>query len=116
MTTVETDQTSRWCTEPGLRDLLSARNRGALVEGGHAEKNAQRSIQGHHRPLPDTVVPVKNYDVETYRDGPWWMVRIPALDGLTQARSEDEIALMAREYIAVTTNVELEDVAVRIRN
>ncbi|PHV64813.1 hypothetical protein CSW57_22865 [Williamsia muralis] len=57
-----------------------------------------------------------NYDVETYRDGPWWMVRIPALDGLTQARSEDEIALVAREYIAVTTNVELEEVAVRVRN
>lgn len=84
--------------------------------GGHAEKNAQRSIQGHHQPLPDTVVPVKNYDVETYRDGPWWMIRIPALDGLTQARFEGEVELMAREFIAVTTSVELEEVAVRIRS
>ena len=61
-------------------------------------------------------MPVKNYDVEVYRDGPWWMVRIPALGGLTQARSEDEIALMAREYVAVTTNVELTEVAVRVRD
>ncbi|HEY9313916.1 hypothetical protein [Williamsia sp.] len=57
---------------------------------------------------------MKTYDVEVYRDGKWWMVRIPELDGLTQAYSEDEVDLMAREFIAVTTDVEIDEVGVRV--
>jgi hypothetical protein len=25
------------------------------------------------------------YEISIYRDGRWWMIRIPELDGLTQA-------------------------------
>jgi hypothetical protein len=28
-------------------------------------------------------LPMHTYDVEVYRDGRWWMIRIPELDGLT---------------------------------
>ena len=42
------------------------------------------------------------YDIETC-DGRWWMIHIPALDGLTQARYEGEIEDMARSYIALVT-------------
>jgi predicted RNase H-like HicB family nuclease/predicted XRE-type DNA-binding protein len=57
---------------------------------------------------------VKTYEVTVERDGRWWMVAIPELDGLTQARRLDEAEQMAREYIAVTTDVPLSRVAVEI--
>lgn len=34
----------------------------------------------------------KNYDVTVTRDGRWWMVGVPAIDGLTQARRLSEAA------------------------
>ncbi|HSS49780.1 MAG TPA: hypothetical protein VLX28_12625, partial [Thermoanaerobaculia bacterium] len=57
---------------------------------------------------------MKTYEVTVERDGRWWMVAIPELDGLTQARRLDEAEQMAREYIAVTTDVPLSRVAVEI--
>ena len=27
---------------------------------------------------------MQTYEIEIYRDGRWWMIRIPELDGLTQ--------------------------------
>jgi hypothetical protein len=42
------------------------------------------------------------------------MVEIPELDGLTQARKLREAELTAREYIAVTLDAPLDDVAVTI--
>ena len=32
-----------------------------------------------------------NYQVDVTRDGKWWMVSIPQLDGLTQARRVGEV-------------------------
>lgn len=55
-----------------------------------------------------------HYDVTVTRDGKWWMVRIPEIDGLTQARRLAEVATMAREYVAVTTGVDLADVDVTV--
>lgn len=57
---------------------------------------------------------MKTYEVTVKRDGRWWMVAIPELDGLTQARRLDEVEQMAREYIAVTTDVPLSRVAVEV--
>jgi hypothetical protein len=57
---------------------------------------------------------MKSYDAMVTREGRWWMIEIPELDGLTQARRLDEVERMAREYIAVTTDVPLSQVAVEI--
>ncbi|MEP6480005.1 MAG: hypothetical protein ABJB03_11475 [Rhodoglobus sp.] len=57
---------------------------------------------------------MKHYEAIVSRDGKWWMVSIPALDGLTQARRLSEAELMAREYIAVTLDVPLDQVEVTI--
>jgi predicted XRE-type DNA-binding protein len=57
---------------------------------------------------------MKSYDAVVTREGRWWMIEIPELDGLTQARRLDEVERMAREYIAVTTDVPLSQVAVEI--
>lgn len=57
---------------------------------------------------------MKNYRVEVTREGKWWMVAIPEIDGLTQARRLEEVELMAREFIAVDTGVKLDDVTVGV--
>lgn len=54
------------------------------------------------------------YEVTVTRDGGWWMVRIPALSGLTQARRLADAGLMAREWIALTLDVPLGEVDVTV--
>ena len=48
---------------------------------------------------------MKTYEVTAERDGRFWFIRIPELDGVTQALTEEEIPVMARDYIAVTLGV-----------
>ncbi|MDQ0614420.1 hypothetical protein QF046_002061 [Microbacterium sp. W4I4] len=55
------------------------------------------------------------YEATAAREGKWWMVSIPAVDGLTQARRLSEAAEMAREYIAVSQDVPLEHVSVKLQ-
>ena len=52
------------------------------------------------------------YSATVTREGKWWMVRIPEISGLTQARRLGEAQLMAQQYIAVTLDVPRESVAV----
>jgi hypothetical protein len=52
------------------------------------------------------------YEIEVYRR--WWMIRIPELDGLTQARWPGEVKSMARSYIAVSTGQSINNIAVRV--
>jgi hypothetical protein len=54
------------------------------------------------------------YRVEVTRDGKWWMVAIPEIDGLTQARRLEEAPLMARDYIAISLEVPIEEVEVAV--
>jgi uncharacterized protein YggE len=55
-----------------------------------------------------------SYDVHVRRDGNWWMVEIPEITGLTQARRIGEVEEMARSLIAVSTHSRTEDVDIRI--
>lgn len=55
------------------------------------------------------------YDIEVTRDGRWWMIHVPELDLLTQARHPGEIEDMARDLIAVSTDTPIEDVSVNRR-
>lgn len=48
---------------------------------------------------------MKTYEVTINREGKWWMVSIPELGGITQARSVKEAHDMARDYIAITLDV-----------
>jgi len=52
------------------------------------------------------------YVAEVTREGRWWMVTVPEVDGLTQARRLSDVALMARELVAVTTGADVGDVEV----
>jgi hypothetical protein len=51
------------------------------------------------------------YEIEVYRDGRWFMIYVPEIDQLTQARHAGEIELMARELIAVSTGTPIRDVS-----
>jgi hypothetical protein len=55
-----------------------------------------------------------DYKVEITREGRWWMVRIPEIGGLTQARRLAEAPTMAREYIALDRGIPLRDVTVEV--
>lgn len=54
------------------------------------------------------------YKVEVQRDGKWWMIHVPDIDGLTQARRLSEVNDMARSLIAISTDTKLGDVEVDI--
>jgi hypothetical protein len=44
------------------------------------------------------------YKVEVTRDGRWWMIHVPEIDQLTQARRIGEIVPMAESLIAISTD------------
>lgn len=48
--------------------------------------------------------------VTVTREGKWWMIRVPDLDILTQSKSLAGVETSAREAIAVTLDVPVEDV------
>lgn len=57
---------------------------------------------------------MRTYDIQVTRDGKWWMINVPAIDQLTQARNEGEVEDMARDLIAVHQDIPIEEVAVQI--
>jgi hypothetical protein len=57
---------------------------------------------------------MKTYEAVVTREGRWWMIEIPELDGLTQARRLDEVEKVAREYVAVTLDLPMSQVAVAV--
>lgn len=56
------------------------------------------------------------YRADVTREGHWWMVHVPEVDGLTQTRRLTDVAAMTAELITVTTGTRTEasDVDVRI--
>ncbi len=49
---------------------------------------------------------MKTYEATVGRDGKWWMIRVPEVGGVSQARSLGEAATMARSLIAVSLDVD----------
>lgn len=48
----------------------------------------------------------RNYDITVRRDGKFWYIEIPELDGATQARTLNEVEEMATDYIALATDTD----------
>ncbi|HZM64908.1 MAG TPA: hypothetical protein VFC16_01245 [Nakamurella sp.] len=55
------------------------------------------------------------YTVSVTREGRWWIVRVPEIDQVTQVRRLSEVTKAARELIAVTLDVPMSKVRVRVR-
>ena len=55
------------------------------------------------------------YTVSVTRKGRWWIVRVPEIDQVTQARRLSEVTKAARELIAVTLDVPMSTVSVLVR-
>lgn len=56
------------------------------------------------------------YDVDVTHEGRWWMIAVPALDLLTQARRVDEIEAQATSAIAVALDVPASQVEINVRS
>ena len=54
------------------------------------------------------------YRVEVTREGRWWMINVPEIDQLTQARRITEIVPMAESLIAISTDQPLSDISARV--
>jgi hypothetical protein len=54
------------------------------------------------------------YTATVTRDGDWWMINVPAIDGLTQARELDEVTRATRELVAVTLGIPISEAHVEI--
>ena len=54
------------------------------------------------------------YTATVAREGRWWMIAVPDVDGITQARRLTDVPTMARELIAVSLNIPADDVDVTI--
>jgi hypothetical protein len=54
------------------------------------------------------------YRVVVAREGKWWMVHVPDLDALTQARRLGEVESMARSLIALILDVAPDSIAIAV--
>jgi hypothetical protein len=59
-----------------------------------------------HGDEPVTVSARPRYTAQVTREGRWWMVAVPQIDALTQARRLGEAGTMARELLALVLEVE----------
>lgn len=55
---------------------------------------------------------MSTYTAEVTREGRWWMINVPEVDGLTQARRLADAEQMARELVAVTTGQDIDTIEV----
>jgi hypothetical protein len=56
----------------------------------------------------------RTFDAIASREGRWWLVRVPALDAVTQARSIKEISIMATDLVAALLDIDSADVTINV--
>lgn len=59
---------------------------------------------------------MRTHFINVKREGKFWLIAIPELDGLTQARKWDEIPQMAKEFISLMTQAKTEEIKIIIKN
>jgi hypothetical protein len=59
---------------------------------------------------------MSTYEVHVIRDGNWWTISVPAVDGSTQAPTISDVTTVAKEHVAVTLNVPVSTVEVHLES
>ncbi|MDJ0315770.1 hypothetical protein [Arthrobacter antibioticus] len=57
---------------------------------------------------------VRTLEVTAYKEGKWWMVSIPEIDGLTQCKTIEKIQEQAADLAAVILDMPADQVAVNV--
>lgn len=57
---------------------------------------------------------VRTHEVQVTRDGRWWVIAVPEIDQLTQARRLADVEQNVREMIAVWLDVPVDSFAVNV--
>jgi hypothetical protein len=57
---------------------------------------------------------MSTYEAHVTRDGNWWTISVPSVDGSTQARTISDVTTRAKEHVAVTLDVPLSMVDVHL--
>lgn len=57
---------------------------------------------------------VRTLEATAYKEGKWWMVSIPEIDGLTQCKTIEKIPEQAADLAAVILDVPADQVAVNV--
>lgn len=55
------------------------------------------------------------YEVKVERDGKFWLISVPEIGQVTQARFPGEIELMARDLIAIWLEITPDSFAIELR-
>lgn len=61
-----------------------------------------------------TTKNVRTLEATAYKEGKWWMVSIPEIDGLTQCKTIEKIPEQAADLAAVILDVPADQVAVNV--
>lgn len=56
------------------------------------------------------------YPIDVYLEDNIWVINIPTLDGVTQAYKWNEIPLMAKEFISLTTDIPENEIELEVKN
>lgn len=67
----------------------------AAIEAGDADDDDTAFVG------PDATGTRRVYGYDVSRDGRWWLIHVPEIDGMTQARRLGEIDFMVRDLISI---------------
>lgn len=57
---------------------------------------------------------VRTLEANAYKQGKWWMVSIPEIDGLTQCKNIEQIPAQAADLAAISLDVPADQVAIKV--
>jgi hypothetical protein len=63
---------------------------------------------------PTRAGSVRCFDIDIIRDGSWWKIHIPQIDGSTKTRRREDAEMIAREHISVIIDIPIAAVTVRV--
>lgn len=57
---------------------------------------------------------IRRFTAEAYKEGKWWMISIPEINGLTQAKSVATVPDMATDLVAISLDIPADQIDVSV--